>query len=74
MAAKPTPSNHGQPSACPIMFFSIPDVAKALGIGQTTAWALIRDGKLPAARLGRRTLVPAQALTDFAISLTSAKR
>jgi excisionase family DNA binding protein len=56
------------------MFYGIPDVAKALGIGQTTAWALIRDGKLPACRLGRRTLVPAQALTDFATSLTSAKR
>ena len=63
----------GQASPCPVLLHPVPEVARSLGIGQTSTWALIRDGKLPVVRIGRRTLVPAQALADFAAKLTSAK-
>lgn len=41
---------------------SVADAAKALGIGVTHAWRLISDGKIRAARLGGRTLVPVPEL------------
>ncbi|MDQ2762407.1 MAG: helix-turn-helix domain-containing protein [Pseudomonadota bacterium] len=36
---------------------SINDTAKALSLGRTSIYALIRDGRLDTVKLGRRTLV-----------------
>ena len=36
---------------------SINDTAKALGLGRTSIYALIREGRLETVKLGRRTLV-----------------
>jgi excisionase family DNA binding protein len=36
---------------------SINDTAKALSLGRTSIYALIREGKLETLKLGRRTLV-----------------
>lgn len=36
---------------------SIPDAQRALGIGRTTAYRLIEEGKLETVKIGRRTLV-----------------
>lgn len=36
---------------------SIPDTLLALGIGRTTAYRLIDEGKLETVKIGRRTLV-----------------
>ncbi len=55
------------------LFLSVPEAARRLGVGQTTVWiALIREGKLPVVRIGRRTLVSVRALEEFAASLTTA--
>lgn len=62
----------GMPSTCPALLHSVPAVAKALGIGQTYTWALIKDGKIKTVLLGRRRLVRDQDLQAFAQSLTSA--
>jgi excisionase family DNA binding protein len=51
------------------IFIGVPEVARRLGIGQTSAWALLRDHKLVTVKLGRRTLVPVEALEAFAASL-----
>lgn len=41
---------------------SINDTAKALGLGRTSIYAMIGDGRLEAFKLGRRTLVRAESI------------
>lgn len=41
---------------------SIDDTAKALGLGRTSVYAMISDGRLEAFKLGRRTLVKADSI------------
>jgi excisionase family DNA binding protein len=41
---------------------SINDTAKALGLGRTSIYAMIGDGRLEAFKLGRRTLVKAESI------------
>jgi excisionase family DNA binding protein len=41
---------------------SINDTAKVLGLGRTTIYAMIADGRLEAFKLGRRTLVKAESI------------
>ena len=39
-----------------------PPVVKTLGISRAAAYQAVREGKLPARRIGRRILVPVTAL------------
>ena len=41
-----------------------------LGIGRTAIYELIKDGKLKTVVIGRRRLVPAEAIEEFIASLT----
>ena len=41
---------------------SIKDTAKALGLGRTSVYQLIRDGRLETLKLGRRTLVKVESI------------
>jgi excisionase family DNA binding protein len=54
------PANAPQPLA-----FSVEDAARALGIGRTITFRLIKEGKLAVVRVGRRTLVPVQEVEAF---------
>lgn len=42
--------------------YGIKEAATALGIGRTTIWRAIKDGKLPAVKIGNRTLIKSEAL------------
>jgi excisionase family DNA binding protein len=41
---------------------SIGDTVKALGVGRTTVYEMIKDGRLEAFKLGRRTLVRVESI------------
>ena len=41
---------------------SVEEAAVALGIGRTTAYLAIRRGELPCLRIGRRVVVPRDAI------------
>lgn len=41
---------------------SIADAAKALSLGRTSIYQLIRDGRLETVKLGRRTLVKVDSI------------
>jgi excisionase family DNA binding protein len=41
---------------------SVPEAARLLGIARMTAYAAVRDGTLPALRIGRRLVIPRVAL------------
>ena len=44
---------------------TIPEACQALGIGETMLRQMIRDRQLPILRLGRRVLVPRQAVEEL---------
>jgi excisionase family DNA binding protein len=54
---------HQQPEAAmqPITA-TINDTAKALGLGRTSIYSLIREGRLEAIKLGRRTLIKVESI------------
>lgn len=45
--------------------YTVPEVARLLGISKAHAYELIRIGRVPAIRLGRRILVPRRLLDGF---------
>lgn len=47
------------------LLLSVDDAAIALGIGHAKAWELIGQGALESVKIGRRRLVPAEAIEDF---------
>jgi excisionase family DNA binding protein len=51
--------------------YSIDEAARHLGIGRTLLRRLIGEGRLPVVHLGRRALVPAQAVRRFVDELVA---
>ncbi len=45
---------------------SIKDAAKALGVGRTTIYAMMKDGRLETFKIGRRTLVRTESIRRIA--------
>ena len=50
---------------------SIPEAVKASGIGRTTLFDLIKTGRLPAKKLGARTIILRSDLEAFVVNLPS---
>lgn len=48
---------------------SINDAAKALGLGRTSIYAMIADGRLEAFKIGRRTLVRMESIRRLVAKL-----
>ena len=51
--------------------WTVPEAAKALGIGRTAAYEAARTGQIPAVRIGRRVLIPVAALENFVSGLVN---
>jgi len=56
----------------PKFAYSIQELVQGLGIGRTKLYALLRQGRLKAIRIDKRTLVTAQDLDAFIDSLRAA--
>lgn len=56
----PSPADRAVPTER--LTYSIPEAARALGIGETLARRMILDRELPAVRLGARLVVPRAAV------------
>ena len=50
---------------------TVQDVARILRIGKNYTYDLIRSGRIPAMKLGRRLLIPKTVLIDFLESESS---
>jgi len=77
---KSVPEPASQPVAAPPrelppekLTFTMKEASAALGVGKTTLYAAIADGRLAAVKLGNRTLIPADALHDWLASLPAAR-
>ncbi len=53
---------------------TIQDVSKTTGIGRTKIFELIREGQLPARKIGTRTIILAEDLKAFLDTLPPAGR
>lgn len=55
--------------------YTVEEAANALGISRGLAYELVREGRLPALRMGqRRILIPVAALESMLTKLTAASR
>lgn len=52
---------------------SIAETTRLLGIGRSTLYSLIKDGRLPVRKLGKRTLVMREDLDRFLAALPQKK-
>ena len=49
----------------PPRVYDVKAVAQALGLSRNTVYELIRQGQIPSVRLGRRILIPREALENL---------
>lgn len=54
--------------------YTLKEAAAALGVGRTTLWRAVSEGKLRAIKLGSRTLIPADALRRWLATLPAVQR
>jgi excisionase family DNA binding protein len=55
-----------------LLAYTILDAAKASGLGRTTIYELISNGKIEARKAGARTLIPAESLRRYLDNLPAA--
>jgi excisionase family DNA binding protein len=59
------------PATGPRVLLTVEAAAKALSIGRTSMYALIKDGEVTSVRIGHLRRVPVDALTAYVAQLTS---
>jgi excisionase family DNA binding protein len=52
------------------LVFSVPQAARQLGVSPGLIWDLVHRGQIPSCRLGRRVLIPSDALRTAVQDLT----
>ncbi|WP_038362196.1 helix-turn-helix domain-containing protein [Bosea sp. 117] len=58
-------------AAAPVLLHPIPNAAKILGVGRSTLYSLLDEGKLRSVYIGRRRLVPDAELKAFLARLSA---
>ena len=51
-----------------LLAISINDTAKALGIGRSSVYTLLKSGRLDAIKIGRRTLLTTESIKRLALT------
>jgi excisionase family DNA binding protein len=59
------PGEPAQEQNVPLVAVSVENAARALGVSRTTAWELVRAGRLPAKRIGSRVLIRLADISTF---------
>lgn len=54
--------------------YTMKEASAALSISRTILWRLVADGKVPAIKLGNRTLIPAEGLRAWLHSMPSVRK
>lgn len=50
----------------------VPEAGQRIGLGRTKTWELVRSGELESVRVGRRRLIPVDAIDQFVEQLRTA--
>ena len=50
------------------IFLSVPETCRVVGVGRSTAFAMMRDGILQRRKIGRRTLITMESIERLAMS------
>lgn len=61
------------PGSDPLLL-SVPEVARLLGVGRTTAFALIRSREIESLKIGTRRLIPREAVEAYVRRLRARQR
>lgn len=72
--AAPEPAAEAAPMPPPVLppekiAFTLKEAASALGVGTTTLYKALAEGKLSAIKLGNRTLIPREVLMAWVTSM-----
>jgi excisionase family DNA binding protein len=57
--------NEGSTAAAGPLLLTVEEAARLLGIGRTTAYALVKTGELESIPLGRLRRIPAECVTEY---------
>lgn len=57
--------------AATVQMLSVPQARARLGIGATTMYGLIRDGRVRSIKIGSRRLIPESSLAEYVASLAT---
>ena len=57
----------------PRVLLTVAEAAEQLGIGRTTAWALVRSGDLGSVQIGRLRRIHTDAIADYAARLVAGR-
>lgn len=56
----------------PTLALTVEDAAKAMAIGRTMAYQLLKEGHLKSVKIGSRTVIPVRAIEEFLSNCTKA--
>ena len=62
------------PATQPRLLLTVDEAAEQLGVGRTTAWALVRSGDLKSVQIGRLRRVHVDAVAAYAAQLSPKQR